>query len=158
MKKLFVTPHRCIGCRACEIACSFVHSKTPMNPALTRVRAYTFTPTVSSVVLCLQCDDAACIRVCPTNALPRDPVTGVVYTDSNKCVKCMMCTVACPFGNIHLDRQANEIVKCDTCAGDPACAKFCPSRALEWAEIPSKDIAPGEQIEIPPLPILARLG
>ena len=157
-KKLWVTPYRCIGCRSCEIACSFVHSKSPMDPALTRVRAYTFSPVISSVVLCLQCDDAACQKPCPTNALPRNLVTGAIEVDHNKCVKCMMCTVACPFGNIHFDHGNQEIVKCDVCGGDPACAKFCPTRALEWSEIPSPDLAPGEQIQVPPLPLRARLS
>jgi Fe-S-cluster-containing hydrogenase component 2 len=26
-KRLIVTPDRCIGCRSCEIACSFVHTE-----------------------------------------------------------------------------------------------------------------------------------
>ncbi len=157
-KKLWVTPYRCIGCRSCEIACSFVHSKSPMAPAVTRVRAYTFTATTSSVNLCLQCDDAACQKVCPTTALPRNSATGAIEVDMNKCVLCMMCTVACPFGNIHFDKGQKEIVKCDVCEGDPACAKFCPTRALEWSENPSPDLAPGTQIEVPPLPLMARLG
>ena len=109
-------------------------------------------------MLCLQCDDAACQKVCPTEALHRNLKIGAIEVNTDKCVTCKMCTVVCPFGNIHFDPGNDEIVKCDVCEGDPACAKFCPTRALEWSELPSPDLAPGEQIQVPPLPLTARLS
>ncbi|MDP8205060.1 MAG: 4Fe-4S dicluster domain-containing protein [Candidatus Electryonea clarkiae] len=150
-KRLFVTPYRCTDCKNCEVACSFVHTRNPMKPALTRVRAYTLMGEIKSVVLCLQCEDAACQTVCPTGALTRNPDTGAIdRTDA--CILCKACTMACPFGNIHFDPAYEEIVKCDVCGGDPACAKYCPTRALVWAEEPSPDLDPEEEIEVMPLP------
>lgn len=150
-KRLFVTPYRCIDCKNCEVACSFVHTEDVRKPSLSRVRSYTLKNEVKSVVLCLQCEEAACQTVCPTGALVRNPETlAIERTDA--CIKCKMCTLACPFGNIHFDQTNEEIVKCDVCEGDPACAKYCPTGALVWADEPIPDHELNEPIEVPPLP------
>ena len=141
-KRLFVTPERCIGCRSCEIACSFAHSPALGRPGLSRIRAYTMTPETHVPVTCLQCQDAACVKVCPTAALVRCTKTGAIEVVTERCIGCMMCTQACPFGNIHVEPATNEIVKCDVCGGDPACAKFCPTAALEWTAEPTKNPPP----------------
>jgi Fe-S-cluster-containing hydrogenase component 2 len=57
----------------------------------------------------------------------------VEYTKS-KCIGCLMCTIACPFGNAVYDGVTESILKCDTCDGDPACVRFCPSQALEFVD------------------------
>ncbi len=150
-KRLFVTPYRCTDCKNCEVACSFVHTQDPRYPAMTRVRTYTLRGDIQSVVLCLQCEQAACRMVCPTDALVRNPETGAIER-SDKCILCKMCTLACPFGNIHFDPVYEEIVKCDVCVGDPACARYCPTRALVWAEESAPDLGPDEEIEVKPLP------
>jgi anaerobic carbon-monoxide dehydrogenase iron sulfur subunit len=138
-KRLFITPGRCIGCRGCELACAFAHpvqkktlGGTTTIPGRTRIRAYPMDAERHVPVVCLQCDTAACVAVCPTNALVRNKATGAIEVLTERCVRCMMCTVACPFGNIHDEPSASEIVKCDLCGGDPACAKFCPSAALTY--------------------------
>ncbi len=150
-KRLFVTPYRCTDCKNCEVACSFVHTKDPFHPARSRVKAYTLKGDIKSVVLCLQCEEAACQMVCPTNALVRNPLTGAIEVNDN-CILCKMCTLACPFGNIHFDETYEEIVKCDVCQGDPACAKYCPTGALVWGEEPVPDHLLEEKAEVPPLP------
>ncbi len=55
-----------------------------------------------------------------------------IDADPERCVRCMGCVVACPFGKIYLDPGNDTIVKCDVCGGNPACAMFCPTKALEW--------------------------
>jgi Fe-S-cluster-containing hydrogenase component 2 len=45
-----------------------------------------------------------------------------------------MCVQACPFGNASWDALTSSILKCDTCNGDPACVRICPSQALAWVE------------------------
>ncbi len=150
-KRLFVTPYRCTDCKNCEVACSFVHTEDPRKPALTRVRGYTLKEAVKSVVLCFQCADAACVKVCPSGALVRNEETGAIERNE-KCIECKMCTIACPFGNIHFDESNNSIVKCDVCGGDPACAKVCPTGALVWGDKPKSDEEVADQDEIIPLP------
>ena len=151
-KRLIVTPNRCIGCRSCELACSFRHAKKPGEPAISRIKTYTYSEDLSLVVVCQQCDDAACIRVCPTVALYMN-AAGVVEWDQDKCVHCQMCAMACPFGNISIDPVNLDVIKCDLCEGDPVCAKFCPSKALVFASEPVPAPSPEEaRRAVPPLP------
>jgi Fe-S-cluster-containing hydrogenase component 2 len=147
-KRLFVTPERCIGCRSCEIACSFAHATGRGAPGLTRIRAWPLAPETHVPVVCLQCENAACVQVCPTQTLVRvteGPGAGAIQVLAERCIQCRMCTVACPFGNIHVEPANGQIVKCDLCGGDPACAKFCPTAALEWATAPTKNPPPKPQ-------------
>ena len=80
-------------------------------------------------VVCLQCEDAACVKSCLVDALRRNPETGAIDLNDEKCVKCMACVAACPFGCALLDDTHNTVIKCDLCGGDPVCAHFCPTKA-----------------------------
>jgi len=131
-KTLIVTPDRCTACRTCELACSFRHGR-PQEPAVPRIRAFDMGGEPRNVVLtCFQCDDAACVRVCPVAALSRDERTGAVVVAEERCIGCGSCVVACPFGQIEVDPRTDHAFKCDLCGGSPACAAFCPTKALEY--------------------------
>ena len=127
-----VTPELCIGCRLCEWACSFWHNKvnSPTKSRITVVRDEA--GTLDIPVVCLQCDDPPCSAACPTGALRKDDVTGLVEYDPDRCVGCRMCVVACPFGAIAWDPDSRRILKCDLCGGDPQCVKVCPTEALKF--------------------------
>jgi Fe-S-cluster-containing hydrogenase component 2 len=79
----------------------------------------------------MQCEDAACLEVCPTGALSRDD-SDTVVVDADKCVGCKMCVGACPFGNIQYSSRKKKIIKCDLCGGSPDCVKYCPTQAIEF--------------------------
>lgn len=145
---LVVTPPRCIGCRTCELACAFAHGSSGQLGSA-RVRVYPAGPERHVPILCLQCSEAACVRVCPTGALRRNAETGAVELEAARCIRCRLCVVACPFGNLHVAPGASDsIVKCDLCGGDPACAKFCPTRALEMVSLQQAGVVESKQ----PLP------
>ncbi len=133
MKNRFViNPVLCTGCRTCELACSFAHS---VDGKMGRSRIYPLDGGMTDLwvpVACLQCEEAACIKSCLVNALRRNPETGAVELNEEICVKCMACVAACPFGCALHDQQHDLIIKCDLCGGDPVCAKFCPTKALEY--------------------------
>ena len=131
-KRLVVQPQPCIGCRACEMACAFTHGTNGQRGAS---RCVTLTVGKDEYVpmLCLQCDHAACVQSCPVEAISRNADTGVVLVDMEKCMQCMACTVACPFGNMHFEPARSKVIKCDLCAGHgdaPRCAMFCPTKCL----------------------------
>ncbi|HTO61667.1 MAG TPA: 4Fe-4S dicluster domain-containing protein [Bradyrhizobium sp.] len=133
-KMLMIHADKCTGCRNCELACSMSHEGAFRLQA-TSVHVYTWEREGFSVpMMCQQCSDAPCVKVCTPNALTRDATTGLVNLNHAKCIGCKMCVQACPFGNAVWDEAANKIHKCDTCGGDPQCAKFCPSHALEWVD------------------------
>jgi Fe-S-cluster-containing hydrogenase component 2 len=85
-------------------------------------------------MLCQQCSDAACVTACPTGAMHRNADSSMIELDADTCIRCRMCTMACPFGNVLYDSLTDSIMKCDTCQGDPACVQMCPSDALEYVE------------------------
>jgi Fe-S-cluster-containing dehydrogenase component len=101
-----------------------------MVPAKTRITVRKTGENEYIPLLCLQCEDPACVKVCFTAALSKREESGTVEFDSAKCVSCRMCVVACPFGSIEVSVDDGKIQKCDLCGGDPMCAKFCPSGAL----------------------------
>jgi Fe-S-cluster-containing hydrogenase component 2 len=86
-------------------------------------------------IVCLHCEDPACAKSCLVDAITRNEETGAMELHQEKCVKCQACVGACPFGCSLLDRQHGIVVKCDLCGGDPACAKFCPTKALEYRPV-----------------------
>ncbi|MDR1893941.1 MAG: 4Fe-4S dicluster domain-containing protein [Spirochaetales bacterium] len=132
-KQLMIKPEKCLGCRTCEIICSWNRGKN-FNPRNAAVSVVMFEEAAVSVpVMCLQCEDACCIKVCPVGAMHREP-DGTVATDSQKCIVCKMCVNACPLGNVSFSSTARKIVKCELCGGDPACAKYCPSGSLLWTD------------------------
>ena len=91
---------RCIGCRACVVACKQGNA-TPPGVFWTRVMSYEegvypnaklrFLP-----ILCMHCKEAACVKVCPTGATTKRD-DGIVIVDSKKCVGCRYCIIACPY-------------------------------------------------------------
>lgn len=138
-RMLLVTPELCSGCRLCEAACSFWHCKV-IQPSRSRVTVIKFEDKGLDIpVMCLQCDDAACVAACPTNALYKDEETGLVKYDPDRCLGCKSCINACPFGGVGWDPETNTILKCDWCGGDPQCAKICPTGAIKWVRADQAD-------------------
>lgn len=132
-KLLTVTPQRCIGCRTCEVACAFKHTNGQML-GRSRVHVRTVGKDVYVPILCLQCEEAACVKACPVFALWRNEATGAIEVNPDRCVRCNACVPACPFGNLSVESPKRPVVKCDICSGAPACAQFCPTGALQYLE------------------------
>ena len=129
-----IHPEKCTGCRNCELACALEHEGN-FRVKASRIHVYAWEREAFSVpMMCQQCKDAACSTVCMPKALTRDTATGLVDYDAAKCIGCKMCVQACQFGNIAWDAMSGTVLKCDTCDGDPACARICPTGALEWAD------------------------
>ena len=83
-------------------------------------------------IACLQCDDPACVKSCLVDALRLNEELGYIELLQERCIKCRACVAACPFGCSLVDEEQEIIVKCDLCEGNPACARFCPTKALEY--------------------------
>lgn len=85
---------------------------------------------------CRHCLEPACVSVCLVGAMQKTPEGPVVY-DTERCIGCRYCMMACPYGIPRYDWQATVpyVRKCDMCAerikgGEkPACVEACPEKA-----------------------------
>jgi Fe-S-cluster-containing hydrogenase component 2 len=127
MRRLKVVPNLCIGCRECELMCSLTHFGR-FNPAEARIRVeYDAEMNCYEPVICMHCEEPACAEACPSEAVSRDEKTGALVIDADKCVLCLECVSACPYGAINVAPNGS-ILKCDLCGGEPVCQKFCSKR------------------------------
>jgi len=132
-KQLIVKPDKCVSCRMCELMCSFGHTKM-FNPKLSAVTVINYEEAMTSVpLMCMQCEEACCMNVCPVHAMSRDE-NGAVVINADKCIVCKMCMSACPLGNISYTPIAKKVFKCDLCGGEPKCAEYCPSGAIRYVD------------------------
>ena len=122
-KILTIIPENCTNCGTCESVCP--------NEGVDVIHFEEVG--VSVPVMCLQCEDAACMKVCPKGAIERDE-NGAVVPNIRKCIACKMCISACPFGNISFSPVSRQIVKCTLCGGNPRCAKYCPTEAIQFVD------------------------
>jgi len=133
---------KCIGCRACQVACKQWNDREGehtvlqealgfQNPVTLSARTYTLitfheVPNENApgglnyaftMRRCLHCLDPACASACPTTALARLSDGPVAY-DANKCIGCRYCIWACPWGvpTAEWDSLAPKIQKCTHCA------------------------------------------
>ncbi|MCM8901737.1 4Fe-4S dicluster domain-containing protein [Caldicoprobacter algeriensis] len=142
-KRIYAKEDVCIGCRLCEIHCIAAHSKYRHDliktfkklskRPLPRIVVEEDVP-LSFGLQCRHCDDPECVKACITGAMQKDPKTGLVINDTERCIGCWTCILACPYGVIRRDYTNKKVAsKCDFCLEsglEPACVKNCPNEAL----------------------------
>jgi Fe-S-cluster-containing hydrogenase component 2 len=134
MRIVTMDPEICVACRNCEYACAFKQAETfQRRDSNIRVNFYP-EERVCLPWTCVHCEQAWCQEVCPAAAIGRNPATGAVEIDPERCAGCKLCLLACPYGAIRFDERAKVARKCDLCGGDPQCVKFCISGALQYVE------------------------
>jgi Fe-S-cluster-containing dehydrogenase component len=152
----------CIGCRNCEWACKEAHNlpagdinsyedksvfkqmRRPGSSALTVINQYENDKQINNPinvkVQCMHCDHPACVSACIVGAFTKKENGSVVW-DTDKCIGCRYCMVACPFQipSFDYDKALDpEIRKCDFCiertkeGNLPACVNICPVEAMTY--------------------------
>jgi len=133
-KVLVVDYEKCCGCDYCMIACSFAHENL-VQMSKSRVKVYhNESEALSIPMLCEHCEEPLCIPACPLEAISKDPGTGVVSIDGEKCTACRLCISHCPYSAIRIDPDSNKASICDLCGGDPKCANGCMPDAIQWLD------------------------
>jgi formate dehydrogenase iron-sulfur subunit len=142
IKTTLVDITKCIGCRACQVACKQWNDREGEETELDFNLGFQNPATLSAKTLtlitfhelpdekapgglhylftmrrCLHCLEPACASACPTTALDRRSDGPVIY-DANKCIGCRYCIWACPWGvpTAEWDSLAPKIQKCTHCA------------------------------------------
>ncbi len=152
---------RCIGCRACQIACKQWHGLPAEstsnlgsyeNPPRRSAKTWT-TISFNEVTdggkfywvfakrQCMHCEHPACASACIVGALHKTDNGPVVY-DAHKCIGCRYCMLACPFNvpTFDWDKPIPYIRKCTMCADrraegkEPVCSTVCPAGVLSFGE------------------------
>jgi Fe-S-cluster-containing dehydrogenase component len=91
---------KCIGCYSCMIACKQEHFLPPgmfwNRVVIGETGTYPAVTKQMYPVSCNHCEEAICVKACPTRATTRR-ADGIVIIDSAKCVGCRYCLIACPY-------------------------------------------------------------
>ena len=150
-RTLVINLDRCTGCDSCVVACKHENS-IGLGTYFCRVNAVGPTGTWPDIeqywlpVQCQQCENAACVNVCPTGASYRDPDTNVVLVDKSKCIGCKYCMMACPYGVRSFNESEGVVEKCTLCSqltadgsDDPACVHNCCTGARFFGDLDDPD-------------------
>jgi formate dehydrogenase iron-sulfur subunit len=90
---------------------------------------------------CKHCTDAACLNVCPAEAIERTDLGNVVVRQ-DKCVGNKLCNKACPYGVVTYSEKTRTSHKCTLCNDrihnglGTACAKACPTGSILFGDVP----------------------
>lgn len=139
------TADNCIGCHACEAACSEKND----NPAHIAFRSvgyveggtYPSYQRINISMACNHCDDPVCLKGCPTRAYTKFAEYGAVLQDPDICFGCGYCTWVCPYNAPQLDPVKGQVSKCNMCVDrlevglKPACVSACLGNALNFGVI-----------------------
>lgn len=135
--EFFIDPSRCIGCQACYHACS--ECETHRGESMIHLEYVDRKQSTQTVpVVCMHCEDPACAKVCPADAIKKTPDGIVQSALQARCIGCSNCVLACPFGVPKYYVKLDQMMKCDMCydrtstGKRPMCVTVCPSGALAF--------------------------
>lgn len=131
VKEIQVDLDKCIGCRACEVACSAFHASpkySSVNPARSRIR----------VVIDLPNDVYVPVRAgeyTPAECSGRH----AFKINGKKYPECSFCPSACPARDLFKEPDSGIPLKCDMCEDvpllkEPMCVQVCRPGALTYVE------------------------
>jgi len=78
-------------------------------------------------IVCLGCEDPACLEVCPSDALEKRNGGGVLLKPE-KCIGCRQCESACIMRAVNFDVETKTPIICRHCG---VCTQFCPHDCLQ---------------------------
>ena len=143
----------CVGCEQCVEACKRTNGLGRDVPRRWKGRIDDLSSTRYTTIVrrpgdhfvrqqCRHCLEPACVSACLVGALqqkknPEGIPEGPVIYDSDKCMGCRYCMMACPYGIPRYDweKPVPQVRKCTMCyerikdGKEPACVEACPEKA-----------------------------
>ena len=122
----------CIGCFTCMMMCA-LYRRRNHSIRKSAIRINTSGGLMSGKfvsIICLACEDAACVDSCRTGAMTRRSGGGVKF-DESKCMGCKHCANTCLAGAIYFDPESKTPIVCNHCG---ICVNFCPHGCLTLEE------------------------
>ena len=139
------TADNCIGCHACEAACSEKNDNPPhisfRSVGYVEGGTYPDFTRMNISMACNHCDDPVCLKGCPTRAYTKHAEYGAVLQDPDTCFGCGYCTWVCPYNAPQLDPVKGQVSKCNMCVDrlevglKPACVSACLGNALNFGVV-----------------------
>lgn len=141
----FFTADNCIGCHACEAACSEKNDNPPhlafRSVGYVEGGSFPDHKRMNISMACNHCDDPVCLKGCPTGAYRKHAEYGAVLQDPETCFGCGYCTWVCPYNAPQLDPVKGQVSKCNMCVDrlevglKPSCVSACIGNALDFGVI-----------------------
>ena len=150
---------KCIGCKACQVACMEWNDlrddvgtnvgvyTNPMDltaESWTLMRFYEVEPEPNHLEWlirkdgCMHCDDPGCLKACPSPGAIVKYANGIVDFISEHCIGCGYCIKGCPFDIPRMNPVDHKVYKCTLCSDrvgvglEPSCVKACPTGAITF--------------------------
>jgi formate dehydrogenase iron-sulfur subunit len=165
---------KCIGCKACQVACMEwndlrdqigTNTGSYANPADLTEKSWTVmrfaeyeNPNGNLEWLirkdgCMHCEDPGCLKACPAPGAIVQYANGIVDFQEENCIGCGYCIAGCPFDVPRISRRDHKAYKCTLCSDrvavglEPACIKSCPTGALVFGTKQDMQQHAAERIE-----------
>jgi len=128
IKEIKVDLDKCIGCRACEVACSGFHAQpkySSFNPSRSRIRVVmdmlndVYVPLRAGEYSAAECTGRHTFRI-----------EGKQYSE------CSFCPTSCPSRDLFKEPDSSLPLKCDMCETEevPLCVQVCRPGVLTYEE------------------------
>ncbi len=93
---LIIEEYACWGCKTCEVACKQEYNPVQSDNGVKYLSVWPDGPKpmngkldfVWRVNVCKHCAEPVCAKACPEDAITKDPETGIVLSDKEKCNGC----------------------------------------------------------------------
>lgn len=148
---------KCIGCKACQVACMEWNDLRDEvgenigvydNPddltadswTLMRFAEYEDEDGDLEWLIrkdgCMHCAEPGCLEACPSPGAIVQHSNGIVDFNQDACIGCGYCIAGCPFDIPRMSSKDNKVYKCTLCSDrvavgqEPACVKTCPTGAI----------------------------
>lgn len=140
---MVIDTKRCVGCADCVVACK-TENNVPdgfcRDWIVQEVRgAFPNLQMEIRSERCNHCENAPCVRCCPTGA-SYVANGGIVLVHHDECTGCKACIASCPY-DARFVHPEGYVDKCTFCIHrvqqglDPACVAVCPTKCMHFGDL-----------------------